>query len=85
VYQTTFPNFKYKPLSFVYVEIKTSSRILTTTFVVQLVASIKPISPLRGGTCLEIVPLHVQIFTIHVQVTIVTTKLMKGGEKFVKE
>jgi hypothetical protein len=67
------------------VEIKTSSRTLTTTFVVQLVANIKTISPLKDGTCLEIVPLHVHIFTIHVQVTTITTKLMRGGEKFVKE
>jgi hypothetical protein len=56
-YQTAFPDFKYEPPSFVFVEIGTSSKILATSFVVQLIT--KPISPLRGGTCLEIIPLFV--------------------------
>jgi hypothetical protein len=51
-YQTTFPNFPYEPLSFVYVEFGTSSKTLTTPYVVQLVPTTKPISPLRGRTCL---------------------------------
>jgi hypothetical protein len=38
-------------------EIKTSSKVPVTPFVVQLVT--KPVSPLRGGTSLEIIPLHV--------------------------
>jgi hypothetical protein len=33
-YQTTFHDFKYEPLSFVYVEIGTSSRILAMPYVV---------------------------------------------------
>jgi len=66
-------------------EIGTNSRVLATPFVVQRILITKPISPLRGITCLEIIPLHVQTFTIHVQVTIVTNEPMKGNEKYVKE
>jgi hypothetical protein len=58
-YRTTFPNFKYKPPSFVYVEIGISNRALATSLVIQHVAITKPINPLRSGTCLEIIPLHV--------------------------
>jgi hypothetical protein len=61
-YRTAFLDFKYEPLSFVYVEIGTSSRTPTTPFVVQHVAITKHVSPLRGGTSLEIIPLHVQFF-----------------------
>jgi len=68
-YQIVFPDFKYEPPSFVYVEIGTNSRVLVTPFVVQPIT--KPISPLRGGTCLEIIPLHVQTFIILVIVTII--------------
>jgi hypothetical protein len=46
------------------VEIRTSSRTLATPTIVQLVVVIKPINPLRGGTCLKIISLHVQTFTI---------------------
>jgi hypothetical protein len=44
-YQTTFPDFKYEPPSFVSVEIRINSKVLATPFVVQLVT--KPISPLK--------------------------------------
>jgi hypothetical protein len=83
-YQTTLLDFKYEPLSFVSMEIGTNSRVLATPFVVQLIVITKPISPLRGITCLEIIPLHVQTFTIHVQVTIVTNEPMRGNEKSIK-
>ncbi len=49
-YQIVFPDFKYKPPSFVYVEIGTNSKVLISPPMVQCVT--KPISPLRGGTCL---------------------------------
>jgi hypothetical protein len=45
-YQTVFPNFKYKPSSFVYVEIGTNSRVPTTSSMVQVVT--KLVSPPRG-------------------------------------
>jgi hypothetical protein len=80
-YQTTLLDFKYGPLSFVSMEIGTNSRVLATPFVVQLIVITKPISPLRGITCLEIIPLHVQ----YVQVTIVTNEPMRGSEKSVKK
>ncbi len=60
-----------------------SSRALATPFVVQLITTSKPISPLRSGIGLEIIPLLVQTFTMLVQVTIVITKLVKGSEKFI--
>jgi hypothetical protein len=41
----------------VFVEIGTSSRVPITPFMVQHVS--KPFSPLRGGTSLEIIPIHV--------------------------
>jgi hypothetical protein len=63
-YQTTLLDFKYKPPNFIYAEIKTNSKVPTTPSMVQLVAITKPISPLRGGTSLEIIPLLVQTFTM---------------------
>ncbi len=66
MYRTAFLDFKYEPLSFLYVEIRTSSRTLTTPTIVQPVVVVKPVNPLRGGTCLEIISLRVQTFTIHV-------------------
>jgi hypothetical protein len=53
-HQTVFPNFKYKPPSFVYVEIGTNSRVPTTPSMVQPIT--KPVSPLEGGISLEIIP-----------------------------
>ncbi len=38
---------------------------------VQHVATTKLVSPPRGGTCLEIIPLHVQILFVHVHITII--------------
>ncbi len=78
-YQIDFPNFKYKPPSFIFVEIGTSSRVPTTPFVVQPFT--KLISPLKGGTCLEIIPLVVQTFTIHVLVTTIISQLVEGNER----
>jgi hypothetical protein len=63
-YQIVFLDFKYEPPNFVYVEIRTNSRAPTTPSMVHPIASTKPISPLRGGTSLEIIPLLVQTFTI---------------------
>jgi hypothetical protein len=56
-YQTTFLDFKYEPPNFISVEIGTNNKIPITPFVVQHVT--KLVSPLRGGTCLEIIPLFV--------------------------
>jgi hypothetical protein len=56
-YQTTFPDFKYEPPSFVFVEIGTNNRVLVTPSMVQFVT--KLVSPLRGGTSLKIISLHV--------------------------
>jgi hypothetical protein len=50
-YRTAFPDFKYKPLSFVSMEIGTNSRVPITPFVVQPIA----ITKLRGGIGLEII------------------------------
>jgi hypothetical protein len=61
VYQTTFPNFKYEPPSFVSTKIRSNNKTTTTTtpFVVQPIVNVKLVSPLRGGTCLEIIPLPI--------------------------
>ncbi len=45
-------------------EIRNSSRTLATPIVVQLGVAIKLVNPLRRGTCLKIISLHVQTFTI---------------------
>jgi len=50
-YQNAFPNFKYEPISFMYVEIGTSRKVPTMPSVVQPI--IKPISALRGGIGLK--------------------------------
>jgi len=63
-YRTTFLDFKYGPLSFVYVKIGTSSKVLTMSSMVQPNAITKSLNPLRGGTCLKIIPLHVWTFSI---------------------
>ncbi len=82
-YQTAFLDFKYKPPKFVFVEIETSSTILALPSMVQLVT--QPISPLRGGISLEIIPLHVHTFTIPIPVTIIVSQLVEGSEKFDKK
>jgi hypothetical protein len=82
-YQTIFLNFKYKPPSIVSVEIGTNNRIPVTSFMVQPI--IKPVSPLRSGTCLEIIPLHVQTFTIHVLATTIVSQLVEDSERFDKK
>ncbi len=61
-YRIVFPNFKYKPSSFISMEIGTNIKVPTMPFVVQLVAITKLVNPLRGGTSLEIIPLLVQTF-----------------------
>jgi hypothetical protein len=60
-------------------EIGTSNKVLAMPSMVQLVT--KPISPLRGGTCLEIKPLPIQTFIIHILVTNVVNQLVKGSDK----
>ncbi len=65
--------------------IGTSSRAPSTPFVVQLIATTKPISPLRSGIGLKIVPLLFQTFTMLVQVTIVITEHVKGNENIVQK
>ncbi len=82
LYQIVFPNFKYEPPSFVSMEIGTNNKPPTTTpSMVQHVATTK----LRSGTCLETIPLPIQIFIVHVQVTTTTTEFVEGSDKFVKE
>jgi hypothetical protein len=85
VYQTTFLDFKYEPLNFVFVEIRASNRVLIKPFMVQPVAITKLVNPLRDGIGLKIIPLPTQTFTILVQVTVVTIELVKGSEKSIKE
>jgi hypothetical protein len=46
------------------VEIGTNNKVPAMPFVVQPIAITKPVSPLRGGIGLKIIPLHVQTFTI---------------------
>ncbi len=82
-YEIIFLDFKHKPPSFVFMEIGTNSRILVTPSMVQLVT--KLINPLRDGTSLEIIPLPIQTFTIHVLVTIIVNQPMKGNERSDKE
>ncbi len=64
-------------------EIGAISRIPTIPFVVQLVT--KLVSPLRGGTCSEIIPLLVHTFIIHVSVNTVFNQLVKVNERFDKD
>jgi hypothetical protein len=56
-YQTIFLDFKYEPLNFESMEIRTNNKIPTTPFVVQPVT--KLVSPLRGGIGLEIIRLPI--------------------------
>ncbi len=58
---------------------------LAIASMVQLVTITKPISPLKGGTNLKIIPLPIQTFAIHVQVATFTNELVRGSENFVKE
>ncbi len=46
---------------------------------------IKPISPLRGGTGLEIIPLPIQTYIILVPMTTIINQHVEGSEKFDKE
>jgi hypothetical protein len=64
----------------VFVEIRINNKVLATPFVVQ--PSTKPISCRIGGTCLEIIPLPVQTFTIHVSMTTIVNQPMEGSERF---
>jgi hypothetical protein len=65
------------------VEIGISSKIPVTPSTVQHVT--KLVSPLRGGTNLEIIPLLVQTFTIHVLMTTIVNQHVEGSEKIDKE
>jgi hypothetical protein len=60
-------------------KIGTSSKVLSTPYVLLV---IKLVSPLRGGTSLEIIPLHVQIFIILVSITTIVNQPVEGGERF---
>jgi hypothetical protein len=60
-------------------QIGTSNKVLAMPSMVQLVT--KPISPLKGGTCLEIKPLPIQTLIIHILVTNVVNQLVKGSDK----
>jgi hypothetical protein len=52
---------------------------------IQHVAITKLVSPLKGGIGLEIKPLLIQTFTIHVLVTIVVSELVVDSKKYDKE
>jgi hypothetical protein len=67
----------------VFVEIGTSGRVRTTPYMVQL--NTKPINPLRGGTCLEIIPLLAQTFIILIPKTTIVSQLMEDSERSNKE
>ncbi len=62
-----------------------SSIILIIPFAAQPIAITKLISPLKCGTSLMIIPLNVQIYTIHVQVVTVINELVRGNEKSIKK
>jgi hypothetical protein len=83
-YRTIFLDFKYKPPRIIFVEIGISNKVPTTPSMVQPIAIAKLVT-LKGGIGLEIMPLLVQTFSIHVQVAIVTNEPMKGSEKSAKE
>jgi hypothetical protein len=59
-------------------EIGTSIKVPATPFMVQPIAITKPISPQKGGTCLEIIPLHVQVANV-------ANEPMRSSESFDKE
>jgi len=84
-YRIVFPNFKYKPLSFVSIEIIINSKVPPMPFRVQLIANTKPFSPLKGGTCLNIIPLPIQTFIIPIIVVFVVNEHVKGSERSDKE
>jgi hypothetical protein len=67
----------------VFVEIGTSSKVLVTASMVQPI--IKPVSPLRGGTGLEIIHLPIQTYIIFVPMTTIINQHVEGSEKFDKE
>ncbi len=52
---------------------------------VKLVAMTKPVCLLRGGTSLEIIPLHVYILFVPIQVTTAITELVESSDKSIKE
>jgi hypothetical protein len=59
-------------------EIETNSRTLATTpSIIQLIATTKPLNPLKGGTCLEITPLLFQNCT-HLGYYLLLLNLWKG-------
>jgi hypothetical protein len=62
-----------------FVEIRTSSRVLTTPYVVQPIT--KLVSPLRGGIDLEIIPLLVHNFIMHVPITTIVSQVVEGSER----
>jgi hypothetical protein len=65
------------------VEIGTRSRIPTTPSMVQLVT--KPLSSLKGGTSLKIIPLPIQTFTIRVSMPNVVSQPMEGSGRYDKK
>ncbi len=66
-------------------EIGTKSKTPTTPIIVQPIVATKLVYPLIAGTSLEIIPLPIQTFTIHVQVAIIVTEPVKGSEKSIME
>jgi hypothetical protein len=56
-YQIVFLDFKYEPPNFVFVVIRTSSKVLAMPSMVQPIT--EPVIPPRNGTCLEIIPLPI--------------------------
>jgi hypothetical protein len=64
-------------------EIGTSSKIPIMPSMVQLVT--KTVNPVKGGTSLEIIPLPIQTFIIHVIMTTIGSKHVEGSERYDKE
>ncbi len=52
---------------------------------VQPIVTTKLVSPLRGGTCFKIIPLHVQTFIVLVQVTTIVVELVEGSVKSIMD
>jgi len=60
-------------------------KVLATPSMVQHVAITKLVSPLKGGIGLQIKPLLIQTFTIHVLITNVVNELVVDSKKYDKE
>jgi hypothetical protein len=53
--------------------------------VVQPIVITKLVNPLRGGTCLKLIPLHVQTFALLVQFITTIIEAIEGNVKSIKD